>query len=102
MAQHSMWDLSSLTRESNTQLMCWKHRVLTTGPPGKSLRDNSLNGTCSGLVGHRWNRASAIICAHAEAGLSIITSRHGQIRLHKSLASDADFTDDLMKQWNRG
>ena len=45
---------------------------------------------------------SAITYAHAEAGLSIITSRHGQIRLHKSLASDADFTDDLMKQWNRG
>lgn len=39
---------------------------------------------------------------HAGAGLSMITSLQGQIGLHKSLASDADFTDDLMKQWDRG
>ncbi|XP_029074892.1 syntaxin-10 isoform X2 [Monodon monoceros] len=31
---HSMWDLSSLTNPCHLQ---WKRRVLTTGPPGKSL-----------------------------------------------------------------
>ena len=80
----------------------WKHRVLTPGPLGKSLKDNPLNETCSGLVGHSWNGVSVITCAYSEAGLSIITSPHSQMRPHKSLASDEDFTDDLMKPWNRG
>ena len=35
---HSMWNLSSLTRESNIYHLHWKHGgVLASGPPGKSL-----------------------------------------------------------------
>ena len=33
----NMWDLSSLTRESNLGPLHWESGVLTTGPPGKSL-----------------------------------------------------------------
>ena len=32
---HSMWDLSSLTRDRTCTPLKWKHRVLTTGPPGE-------------------------------------------------------------------
>ena len=32
-----MWDLSSLTRDRTCSPLQWKHRVLTTGPLGKSL-----------------------------------------------------------------
>ena len=32
-----MWDLTSQTRELNPRPLDWKHGVLTTGPPGKSL-----------------------------------------------------------------
>ena len=31
-----MWDLTSLDGGSNFRLLQWKHRLLTTGPPGKS------------------------------------------------------------------
>ena len=36
-AWHSVWDLSSPTRDG-THAPHWKHGVLTPGPPGKSLR----------------------------------------------------------------
>ena len=32
-----MWDLSSLTTDQTCGPLQWKCRVLTTGPPGKSL-----------------------------------------------------------------
>ena len=32
-----IWDLSSLTRDQTCNPLHWKHRVLTTGLPGKSL-----------------------------------------------------------------
>ena len=32
-----MWDLSSQTKGSNPRPLQWKRRLLTTGPPGKSL-----------------------------------------------------------------
>ena len=31
------WDLSSLTRDQTCCPLHWKQRILTTGPPGKSL-----------------------------------------------------------------
>ena len=35
---HGTWDLSSLINQgSNLQPQHWKHSVLTTGPPWKSL-----------------------------------------------------------------
>ena len=33
-----MWDLHSPTRDRTPHLLHWKHRVLTTGLPGKSSR----------------------------------------------------------------
>ena len=36
-ALHSMRDPSSPTRDRTCVPLHWKHRVLTTGPPGKSL-----------------------------------------------------------------
>ena len=36
-APHSMWDLSSPTRNWTPYLLKWKYRVLATGPLGKSL-----------------------------------------------------------------
>ena len=32
---HSLWDLSSPTRDQTCDPWQWKHQVLTTGPPGK-------------------------------------------------------------------
>ena len=34
---HGMWDLSSPTRNDTPCSQHWKHGVITTGPPGKSL-----------------------------------------------------------------
>ena len=34
---HSMWDLNFPTKDQNLSPVLWKHRVLTTGPPWKSL-----------------------------------------------------------------
>ena len=46
----SIWDLSSLTRGWTLPPVCWEHRVLTTGPPGKSLKLELYNyNTYSGV-----------------------------------------------------
>ena len=36
-APRGVWDLSSLIRDQTRCPLQWKHGVLTTGPPGKSL-----------------------------------------------------------------
>ena len=35
-ALYDMWEFSSSARELNPCPLQWKHRILTTGPPGKS------------------------------------------------------------------
>ena len=43
----SMQDLSSLTRDGTRAPLQWKHRVLTTGPPGNSPNFSFLELKCS-------------------------------------------------------
>ena len=47
---YGMWDLSSPNQGSNPSLMHWKHGVLTTGPPGKSLGFHYCNTPTSELL----------------------------------------------------
>ena len=48
--QHEVWNLSSPTRDRTHTPMRGKLRVLTSGPPGKSLATISLFSMCVSLV----------------------------------------------------
>ena len=47
---HAMWDLSFSTRDWTHAPLQWKHRILTTGPPGKSLRPSSCSQELCNLM----------------------------------------------------
>ena len=62
LSPHGLWNLSCLTRDWAHALLHWKHRVLTTGPPGKSLSLKSkttvpVSFTCSHFlcIKYRWH-----------------------------------------------
>ena len=58
-----MWNLSFLTKEQTCALL-WKHKVLTTGPTGKSLQVYSKREFCIAaiLTGVKWYLIVVLIC----------------------------------------
>lgn len=60
-----MWDLTSLGGGSNFRLLRWKHRLLATGPPGKSRISDFLKkkrlGSCMNAVSVNYQAYLAII-----------------------------------------
>ena len=60
-----MWNLSFLTKEQTCALL-WKHKVLTTGPTGKSLQVYSKREFCIAaiLTGVKWYLIVVLICTY--------------------------------------